>query len=309
MFHEQWWDHECEIYKLSCNIHVINWCFSIPIALVASIAITAIMHSKGPNRGGLKDVESGNSAENVEYVERDVEYDFFHSLLWCGISILFWWCIILLSTDFIVASQWFSYTSKTLEVPLTYLWIALMLVFMITVSCCFSCYSKIDLLNPSHAFWSGLFCGIRVDVLICLCFKSKVSCLNRVSTSPRARLAAGAFPLLVIFLITGYVVLSIVPLTLLFLLHRIHMTAFYVYILAAFLFIIFSVTEGNYERRIRKKHAIDNKLREWKEQEIARRKQTALQQGVRAQASASAKAVQETDFGVPLPEIHVPELS
>ena len=211
--------------------------------------------------------------------KEDVKYPFFHSLLWSATGVLFWGWLAVYITEIIKIDEWHRHTPDTREVYISIVWLSIMLSVAALASFIISCSShikiKIDLLHPSHAIWGGI-CGCRWDIVIrCfyafLCeyfswvcqylpckegiFKSIHDCLcgNTI-----AKKVVGALPLLIIFLWIGYIALNAIPVLLYFLLYPTRVICFYSYAVTALTFLIFIITEGDYERRIMKKNLKQN---------------------------------------------------
>ena len=203
--------------------------------------------------------------------KEDVKYPFYHSLLWSATGVLFWVWLAVYIAEIIKIYKWRHYTPDTREVPITIVWLSIMLLVSFSASFFISSriIIKIDLLHPSHAIWGGI-CGCRGDIIVrgfytCLCehsswlwkclpckegiFKSIHDCLRG---NPIAKNVVGALPLFIIFLWIGYIALNAIPVILYFLLYPTRVICLYTYVVAALTFLIFVITEGDYERRITK---------------------------------------------------------
>ena len=210
--------------------------------------------------------ELGNDGTQGAKKSPDLEYPFFHSLLWSATGVLFWGWLAVYITEIIKIVHWWQHNPETGEVVVTITWVSLMLLSGVPASFAVSSrlIVKIDLLYPSSAIWGGI-CGCRVDIPVRRCFiwvhKHKQWKLHEwilwvtkcTANSPVAKRAAGALPLLVIYLWVGYIALNTVPVILYFLLYPTRVLCLYTYAIAASAFLIFVITEGDYERRTTKK--------------------------------------------------------
>ena len=228
-------------------------------------------------------VESDNGTQGAK---ESPEYPFYHSLLWSATGVLFWGWLAVYITEIIKIVHWWHYNPRTAEVAITIIWVSLMLLTGVLVSFAISTrlIVKIDLLYPSNAIWAGIF-GCRWDILVCSCVQKYMDIKNKkgkgetinsedetsedetdTANSPVtkstatavAKRAAGALPLLVIYLWVGYIALNTVPVILYFLLYPTRVICLYTYAIAASAFLIFVITEGDYERRTTKE-AIEKK--------------------------------------------------
>ena len=245
----------------------------------------------------------------------DARYDFYHSLLWSATGVLLLWCVVLYLADVVILFRWsvqMSTALTDLEAALNFIWL-ITLVFIVTlVGCCFNFCTTIDILSPSHTLCSAPCCGCPFDSIFCIIYRTCIcndhccqslknyeekidNCLANLRKEKGARKAVGAIPLMVLFLSTGFVVLNTVPIILYFLLHPIRVLSFYTYILAALVFIIFVLTEVDYERRTNK-HESDERLIE---REIKRRKKMkekkARQQRTCAEEAQLREVTREED--------------
>ena len=279
MFHERWWDYECDIYgDFACHIRSITYSVSFFLSCVVVAVIPAIMHSKGPKKRGKEkknDTESRSATEcdPYTYFDRDPWFDFYHSLLWNAFGVLGVLCLFLYGSEIGQAIKWQTYASQTSENRLFLIWLMIYLGITLLVSFFFACKVDTDLLAPSHAIWNGILCcGLRVDVLICvfyrLCCKKREDVIDRfldkTCNCSCTHKSAGALLLLVIDVFIGYVIFSIIPVVLFFVLHPVRVIALYTYIVSAVAFLILTFTEGDFERRIHKKR---ENFSEWKKKE------------------------------------------
>ena len=212
-------------------------------------------------------VQAGPATKDVKY-----QYPFYHSLLWSATGVLFWGWLAVYITEIIKICEWHRHTPDTREVAVTIAWLLMLVPVAILASLIISfrivIKIKIDLLHPSHAIWGGI-CGCRGDIVVrgfyaCLCkylrceegiFKSIHDCLRGNTI---AKKAVGALPLLIIFLWIGYIALNAVPVLLYFLLYPTRVICLYTYVVTALIFLIFIITEGDYDRRIEKKNQKQN---------------------------------------------------
>lgn len=237
-------------------------------------------HTQTPREAG--DSETGQESYELQEIQKsptpakpeakeekeDVAYPFYHSLLWSSTGVLFWGWLAVYITEIIKINKWHQHTPDTREVPITIAWLVIMLIAAISASFVISFHIifTIDLLHPSNAIWGGIG-GCRWDILICDLCAWLYECLSckggifkwikwiyiKLHKSPTAKHVVGAIPLLVIFLWIGYITLNAVPIILYFLLYPTRVLCLYTYILAGLAFLIFVITEGDYERRITKK--------------------------------------------------------
>ena len=202
----------------------------------------------------------------------DVKYPFFHSLLWSATGVLFWGWLAVYITEIIKIYEWHRHTPDTREVAVTIIWLLIMVsgAAFASLIISFQIKIKIDLLHPSHAIWGGI-CGCRGDIVVyaCLCkylrceggiFKSIHDCLRG---NTYAKKVVGALPLLIIFLWIGYIALNAVPVLLYFVLYPTRVICLYTYVVAGLTFLIFVITEGDYERRITKKQNENVGFKSW----------------------------------------------
>lgn len=227
--------------------------------------------SETPDQG-LDQVQQAKSSAPAEIETKEekenVAYPFYHSLLWSATGVLFWGWLAVYVTEIVKIDEWRQHTPDTREVHITIIWLVIMLIAAISASffISFRILITIDLLHPSNAIWGGIG-GCRWDILICgffawLCkylsceggvFKCIKLIYKKLHTNPTAKHVVGAIPLLVIFLWIGYIALNAVPIILYFLLYPTRVICLYTYVLTALAFLIFVITEGDYERRITKK--------------------------------------------------------
>ena len=219
-----------------------------------------------PGQGLNQLQQTPTPVEPVTKEEKEnVAYPFYHSLLWSATGVLFWGWLVVYVTEMIKTNEWREHTPDTREVDITIAWLVIMLIVATSASLFFSLriMITIDLLHPSNAIWGGIG-GCRWDILICgfcACLGKWLSCeggiferiKDKLRDSPTAKHVVGAIPLLVIFLWIGYIALNAVPIILYFLLYPTRVLCLYTYVLAALAFLIFIITEGDYERRITKK--------------------------------------------------------
>ena len=224
--------------------------------------------SQSSTQAAVQPVSSESSDKPA--TKEDVKYPFYHSLLWSATGVLFWGWLAVYITEIIKIDEWRTHTPDTREVAVTIIWLLIMVsgAAFASLIISFRIKIKIDLLHPSHAIWGGI-CGCRGDIMVrgfyaCLCkylrceggiFKSIHDCLRGNTI---AKKVVGALPLLIIFLWIGYIALNAIPVLLYFLLYPTRVICLYTYVVTALTFLIFIITEGDYERRIMKNNQKQN---------------------------------------------------
>lgn len=230
----------------------LNFLGSFLLSLVCMVVIPVLLHYKGPKKGKI---------ENLKY-KIDQGYDFGHSLLWnaFGVSIIL--CLVGFMTELILVCLWISTTPKTQE-AFFFLWILVYSHFALMSSAFANFLKRIDMLTPSHAMFNGLFCGIRWDILFCIFYR--LICKEKCCEEPCKKICVkvdaikkllGTWLLFTLYFMIFYIILCLLSVVLFFLLHPDRVSGFYIFIVSALAFLIFSFTTADYERRIRKNRHI-----------------------------------------------------
>lgn len=125
----------------------------------------------------------------------------------------------------------------------------------------------VPILKPSRAFFTAVCFGLPLEYFICVCYRNFFKCIEeeldekvkKLQKNNKAKLVAGFFPLGGLFLIAGYLSRILVPVTLYFLVYRLEVLTFYIFVGIAFLSTILVVTEFDFRRRCEKRERIEKK--------------------------------------------------
>ena len=269
VFADDWWKHHCDIYgHAACNIRHFNYFVSFLLCTVFMVIIPVFLHYKGPKRGRLKE---------GKYKKRDPAYDLGHSLLWntFGVSIILSFAAFF--TEFIRVTVWIRSTPHTQE-GIFFFWVVVYLFLALLTSACVSFRKhNIDLLTPSHAMLNGLFCGLRWDVIILIvyhfscnrklcqnhckkCYENTNEQLKKCQDADKFKNLMATWLLLTLYFMIYYIILSILPVVLFFILHPDRTSAFYIFIISAVSFLIYAFTAADFERRVRKERHINKQM-------------------------------------------------
>lgn len=287
---------------MSCHIHLLSNIFALALTPILIIIILAVI--KGPKKpNALAAAEKGEvtatdahhmknlaEGENITLLSQTDEakghatYDFFHSLMWTAGGIFLVWSLLFLAFDFSAVCRW------RLVGEGIFLFLQFIVVIIFSVSSHrllnhrkSETLQPIPMLKPSRAIFTAMCCGLPLEYIFCVCYRSSFKCLKRhaieskidgllgkLQNNTYAKLIAGIFPLVSLFLIAGFLSRSLVPVIVYFLVYQRRVLTFYTYVTIVFVFEIVVVTEFDYRRRCKKRERIHIRK---KEEEIKMRKE------------------------------------